>query len=54
MSFRRVAQLRCNCTSKPNLAICFWLTERSDHGEDWALAAVELSAQCSDWAEGQL
>jgi 6,7-dimethyl-8-ribityllumazine synthase len=25
-----------------------------DHGEDWALAAVELSAQCSDWSKGIL
>ena len=25
-----------------------------DHGEDWALAAVELSAHCSEWANGQL
>ncbi|RXK37867.1 6,7-dimethyl-8-ribityllumazine synthase [Tremella mesenterica] len=25
-----------------------------NHGEDWALAAVELASQCSDWAKGQL
>ena len=25
-----------------------------DHGEDWALAAVELAAQTSDWAKGQI
>ena len=25
-----------------------------DHGEDWALAAVELAAQTSEWTKGQL
>lgn len=25
-----------------------------DHGEDWAMAAVELASQCGDWAKGQI
>lgn len=28
------------------------ITDFLDHGEDWAAAAVELSAQCADWAKG--
>ena len=26
----------------------------ADHGEDWALAAVEASAQCAAWSKGDL
>jgi 6,7-dimethyl-8-ribityllumazine synthase len=25
-----------------------------DHGEDWALAAVELASQCNEWSKGQI
>ena len=25
-----------------------------DHGEDWALAAVEISAQHAEWSKGQI
>lgn len=30
------------------------LASIADHGEDWALAAVELGAQVPEWAEGRI
>jgi hypothetical protein len=29
-------------------------TNITDHGEDWALAAVELASQCNEWSKGQI
>jgi hypothetical protein len=26
----------------------------TDHGEDWASAAVELASQCKEWSQGKI
>lgn len=37
-----------------SLASCVQEANDTDHGEDWAAAAVELASQCDEWSKGQI